>query len=163
MGEFHLTAREQVYSYASTSWVHTGDEVIINEYCEIFVVDRLKEIMKVRGFQVAPAELEGHLLDHPDVSDVCVVPIPDDFSGELPFAYIVIDTKASQRIKADPQGNEKLKAALMKYVADNKVPYKHLAAIEFVDSVPKNPSGKLLRRVMRDKAKAARQVTKARL
>ena len=70
--------------------------------------------MKVRGFQVAPAELEGHLLDHPDVSDVCVVPIPDDISGELPFAYLVIDAKAAKRIETDPQGKVKLKAALMK-------------------------------------------------
>jgi 4-coumarate--CoA ligase len=58
--------------------------------------------------------LEGHLLDHPDVSDVCVVPIPDDFSGELPLAYIVIDAKAAKRIEADSQGKEKLKAVLMK-------------------------------------------------
>lgn len=70
--------------------------------------------MKVRGFQVAPAELEGHLLDHPDVSDVCVVPIPDEFSGELPFAYIVIHAKTGKRIEGDPQGKERLKAALMK-------------------------------------------------
>jgi acyl-CoA synthetase (AMP-forming)/AMP-acid ligase II len=144
-------------------WVHTGDEVIINEKCEVFVVDRLKEIMKVRGFQVAPAELEGHLLDHPDVSDVCVVPIPDEFSGELPLAYIVIHAKTTQRIEGDPQGKEKLKAALMEHVARHKVPYKHLAGVEFVDSVPKNPSGKLLRRVLRDQARAARKITKAKL
>lgn len=70
--------------------------------------------MKVRGYQVAPAELEGHLLDHPDVSDVCVVPIHDDFSGERPLACVVINTEAAKRIEADSLGREKLKATLMK-------------------------------------------------
>lgn len=70
--------------------------------------------MKVRGYQVAPAELEGHLLNHPDVSDVCVVPIPDDFSGEVPLAFIVIEANAVRRIASDPQGKEKLKAKLKK-------------------------------------------------
>ncbi|KAH9921801.1 uncharacterized protein B0H18DRAFT_1020248 [Fomitopsis serialis] len=94
-------------------WVHTGDEVMINEEMEVFIVDRIKELIKVRGFQVAPAELEGHILDHPDVADVCVVGLPDDYSGELPLAF---------------------------------------AGVEFVDVIPKNPSGKLLRRVLRDRA-----------
>jgi acyl-CoA synthetase (AMP-forming)/AMP-acid ligase II len=100
---------------------------------EVFVVDRLKvdrqftqvlvvassdrllqEIIKVRGFQVAPAELEGHLLMHPDVADACVVSIPDEYSGELPLAYIVIHDKALQRIAGDKTATLKLKAALAK-------------------------------------------------
>jgi len=144
-------------------WIHTGDEVVIKENRELFIVDRLKEIIKVRGFQVAPAELEGHLLNHPDVADVCVVGIPDDFSGELPLAFVVAETNAAKRLAADPQGAEKLKSTLMKHVADHKVPYKHLTDLEFVDSVPKNPSGKLLRRVLRDKARATRTPAKARM
>lgn len=144
-------------------WVHTGDEVVINENRELFIVDRLKEIMKVRGFQVSPAELEGHLLDHPDVVDVCVVSIPDEFSGELPFAFVVAEVNAARHIGSDPQAAEKLKATLIKHVADHKVSYKHLADLEFVDSVPKNPSGKLLRRVLRDKARTARAPAKARM
>lgn len=63
---------------------------------------------------MAPAELEGHLLDHPDVADVCVVGIPDDFSGELPVAFVVVETNAAKRIRADSQVAEKSKAALMK-------------------------------------------------
>jgi 4-coumarate--CoA ligase len=80
----------------------------------------VQEIIKVRGFQVAPAELEGHLVDHPEVADVCVVGIPDDFNGEVPFAFIVVEAKAAKRIKEDPPGIEKLKATLMKvYLARN--------------------------------------------
>jgi len=135
-------------------WVYTGDEVIINESAEIFVVDRIKELLKVKGFQVAPAELEGHLLDHPDVSDVCVVGVPDDYSGELPLAFVMPSASALERIKKDPAEIDKTKASIMKHVADAKVHYKHLAGgVEFVDVIPKNPSGKLLRRVLRDRAK----------
>lgn len=135
-------------------WVRTGDEVMFNENAEIFVLDRLKEIMKVRGFQVAPAELEGHLLEHPDVGDACVVGVPDEYSGEVPLAFIVPSHDAQERIKKDPEEGEKIKLALMKHVADHKVHYKKLAGgVYFVDSIPKNPSGKLLRRFLRDKAK----------
>lgn len=63
---------------------------------------------------MAPAELEGHLLDHPDVADVCVVSIPDDFSGEVPLAFVVAEANAAKRINANPQAEKKLKAALMK-------------------------------------------------
>lgn len=86
-------------------WVRTGDEAIIDANNDVFIVDRLKEIMKVRGFQVAPAELEGHLLNHPFVSDVCVVGVPDEYNGEVPFAFIAPSAKASERIK---RGEEKL-------------------------------------------------------
>ncbi|EPQ60488.1 acetyl-CoA synthetase-like protein [Gloeophyllum trabeum ATCC 11539] len=138
-------------------WVRTGDEVLVDEQAELFVVDRLKEIMKVRGYQVAPAELEGHLLAHPDVADCCVVGVPDEYSGEVPLAFVVPHVKALDRIKNDPTEAEKVKASIIKHVADHKVNYKHLAGgVEFVDIIPKNPSGKLLRRVLRDKAKALR-------
>jgi 4-coumarate--CoA ligase len=70
--------------------------------------------MKVRGFQVAPAELEGHLLLHSDVADVCVVPIPDDYSGEIPLAYIVLTAVASQRIAGNARAAEELKAVITK-------------------------------------------------
>ncbi|KAF8640955.1 hypothetical protein AX17_000601 [Amanita inopinata Kibby_2008] len=127
-------------------WVRTGDEVIIRN-SEIFVVDRLKEIIKVRGFQVAPAELEGHLLLHPDVADACVVSIPDDYSGELPLAYVVPSQAASARISANSSEVQKFKDALSKHVADAKVQYKWLAGgVEIIDVIPKNPSGKIVRR-----------------
>ena len=81
----------------------------------MFIVDRLKEIIKVRGFHVAPAELEGHLLDHPQVDDACVVGVPDDYSGEIPFAFIMLEAKAAQRAK-DPKEAEKIRASIFKVI-----------------------------------------------
>jgi acyl-CoA synthetase (AMP-forming)/AMP-acid ligase II len=95
-------------------WIKTGDEVLIDKNNDLFVVDRLKEIMKVRGFQVAPAELEGHLLDHPYVSDVCVVGVPDEYSGEVPMAFIAPSSKARELIKTGPQGVSEVKKAICK-------------------------------------------------
>ncbi|KAJ7786567.1 amp dependent CoA ligase [Mycena metata] len=135
-------------------WVRTGDEVIIRN-SEVFVIDRLKEIIKVKGFQVAPAELEGHLLLHPAVADACVVPIPDDYSGEIPLAYIVLREDAQKRVSKSSREEEQLKAALKKHVADTKVAYKRLTGgIIFIGAIPKNPSGKILRRILRDQARA---------
>ncbi|KAL9710393.1 hypothetical protein Ac2012v2_006694 [Leucoagaricus gongylophorus] len=94
-------------------WVCTGDDVIIRNN-EIFVVDRIKEIFKVKGFQVTPAELEGHLLLHPDVIDSCVVSIPDDYSGELPLAYIVLRPHAAARIESNPKVTQQLKQVIFK-------------------------------------------------
>ncbi|KAI0772846.1 amp dependent CoA ligase [Trametes elegans] len=138
-------------------WVVTGDEVYFNERKEIFVVDRIKELIKVRGYQVPPAELEGHLLDHPDVGDVCVVGIPDEYSGELPLAFVVPSGDAQARLKADPKAEHAVRKAIMKHVSDHKTNYKHLASVEFVDVIPKNPSGKLLRRFLRERAKELRE------
>ncbi|KAH9081561.1 phenylacetyl-CoA ligase [Lactarius deliciosus] len=147
----------------SGEWVRTGDEVEFDAEGNIYVVDRLKiatisrNLIKVRGFQVAPAELEGHLLSHPDVADVCIVPVPDDFSGELPLAYIVLHPPAAVRAASSTAESDALKAELSKYVSDVKVQYKWLkGGVEFIDAIPKNPSGKLLRRVLREKARAER-------
>ncbi|KAF8504116.1 phenylacetyl-CoA ligase [Gautieria morchelliformis] len=148
-------------------WIRTGDEVLIKKNGDMFVVDRLKEIFKVKGFQVAPAELEGHLLDHPDVADAGVIGIPDDFSGEVPMAFIALSADASQTVKSNPRAAEQIKAALIKHVADAKTQYKWLAGgVEFIDVIPKNPSGKILRRFLRDRAKdilAQRKVGTAKL
>ncbi len=76
--------------------------------------DFFQEILKVRGFQVAPAELEGHLLDHPDVADVCVVGIPHEYSGEVPLAFVTLEASAAERIKKNPDEAEKVKASISK-------------------------------------------------
>ncbi|TBU21456.1 amp dependent CoA ligase [Dichomitus squalens] len=150
-------------------WLRTGDEVKIDERGEVFVVDRIKELIKVRAFQVAPSELEGLLFDHPDVADVCVVAIPDDYSGELPFAFIVLRPDIQARVKGDLQEPTKVKEGLMKHVSDHKTHFKWLAGVEFIDAIPKNPSGKLLRRVLREHARSMLKsgqlsiVTKAKL
>lgn len=70
--------------------------------------------MKVRGFQVSPAELEGHLLDHPDVADVCVVGIPDDYSGEVPLAFVVPEGRAAERVRKSSEEANKIKASIAK-------------------------------------------------
>jgi len=135
-------------------WVRTGDEVIIRNL-EVFIVDRLKEIMKVRGYQVAPAELEGFLLLRSDVMDACVVSIPDEYSGEIPLAFIVLDPDTQKRVRGDQSASIALKKAIQKYVSDAKVQYKWLTGgVEFVDAIPRNPSGKSLRRLLRDQAKS---------
>ncbi|KAH9486564.1 4-coumarate--CoA ligase-like 1 [Psilocybe cubensis] len=122
-------------------WVRTGDEVIIKEL-EVFIVDRLKEILKVRGFQVAPAELEGHLLLHPDVADACVVGIPDEYSGEIPLAYVVPSVDALKRMENNENAAEELKKEIQRHVSAAKVQYKWLSGgVEFIDAIPKNPSG----------------------
>ncbi|PCH35738.1 phenylacetyl-CoA ligase [Wolfiporia cocos MD-104 SS10] len=135
-------------------WLYSGDEVTINEKGELFVLDRIKELLKVRGFQVAPAEIEGYLLEHPDVADACVVSILDDYHGDLPLAFIVPSASAQERIKQDPAEADAIKAKLIKYVADGKIYYKQLTAgVVFTDVIPKNPSGKMLRRLLRDRAR----------
>ncbi|CAA7269124.1 unnamed protein product [Cyclocybe aegerita] len=140
-------------------WVKTGDEVKISRDGEVVVLDRLKEIMKVKGFQVAPAELEGCLLDHPDVDNACVVGVPDDYSGEVPLAFVVLTPSAAKRVAKVPDVAEQIKASIIQHVAQNKVHYKHLAGgVELVEAIPTSPSGKLLRRVLRDRAKELKNV-----
>src|SRR5262249_59622881 len=106
------------------------------------IVDRVKELIKYKGFQVAPAELEALLVTHPEVTDVAVIPVPDDEAGEAPMAYVVRRGDISE---------DDLKA----YVAERVASYKQIRAVEFVDEIPKSPSGKILRRLLRDRENAA--------
>ncbi|KAF7291670.1 Phenylacetyl-CoA ligase [Mycena chlorophos] len=96
---YHGNAQATKETFLDGGWVRTGDEVRMAPDGMLWIVDRLKEIMKVRGFQVAPSELEGSLLDHPDVSDACVVGVPDEFSGEVPLAFVVLSADAAARLK----------------------------------------------------------------
>ncbi|EIW81332.1 amp dependent CoA ligase [Coniophora puteana RWD-64-598 SS2] len=145
-------------------WLRTGDEVRIDDKNEVFIVDRIKELIKVRGFQVAPAELEGTLLMHPDIQDACVVPVADDYSGEVPLAFVVLRPEATARVAKSPSEREKLKETIIKHTAENKVAYKRLAGgVEFIDAIPKNPSGKILRRVLRERVKEMWSKPKAKL
>ncbi|KAF8315907.1 amp dependent CoA ligase [Clavulina sp. PMI_390] len=146
-------------TFLPDGWVRTGDQVRIAPNGDVFVVDRLKEVLKVKGNQVAPAELEGHLLGHPDVRDACVVGVPDEYAGELPFAFIALQPRPLKKIES-AHGGAKAKAeaaakrSIAKWVEDHKIKYKWLAGgIAFVEVIPKNPSGKLLRRLLRDEAR----------
>ncbi|KAF8158557.1 hypothetical protein B0H34DRAFT_797926 [Crassisporium funariophilum] len=134
-------------------WVRTGDEVVMTKDREIFILDRLKEILKVKGFQVSPAELEGCLLTHPDVLDACVVGVPDEYSGELPAAFVVLTASAAERMAREAKSATRV--SISKHIEARKVSYKHLTGgIYFIDSIPKNGSGKILRRVLREEAKS---------
>ncbi|PBK86595.1 acetyl-CoA synthetase-like protein [Armillaria gallica] len=155
LGLGYVGDEEATKSTFIDGWVRSGDEVRFSESGELFVVDRLKELIKVRGFQVAPAEIEDHLMSHPHVADVCVVPIADEYSGELPLAFVVPSAQARQ-IMNDGGDPENIKDQIKQHVADHKVKEKWLAGgVRFIDSVPKSPSGKLLQRILRDGLKVA--------
>jgi acyl-CoA synthetase (AMP-forming)/AMP-acid ligase II len=118
-------------------WLHTGDLGQVDHDGNVFVTDRLKELIKVSAYQVAPAELEALLLGHPAVADAAVVPRPDPAHGEVPVAVVV------PRGAVDGE-------ALMAWVAERVAPHKRIRAVRFADAVPRTPSGKLLRRVLVD-------------
>jgi acyl-CoA synthetase (AMP-forming)/AMP-acid ligase II len=116
---------------------HTGDVGHIDDEGLLHIEDRIKEMIKVKGQQVAPAELEDLLLGNKYVEDVAVLGIPDDYSGERPKAVVVL--------KGHVSASESLATELMAFVKEKKVRYKWLVELEFQDSIPKSPTGKLLR------------------
>lgn len=122
-------------------WLHTGDIGHIDADGHLFIVDRLKELIKYKGFQVAPAELEALLLTHPQIADAAVIGLPDDEAGEIPAAYVVLK-----------QGHDATAADIQSFVAENVASYKQVRKLTFVDAIPKSASGKILRRVLRDQA-----------
>lgn len=119
----------------SAGWLHTGDIVTVDDDGWYFVADRVKELIKYKGLSVAPAELEGLLLTHPAVADAAVVRHPDQAAGEVPKAYLVLRDAVSEQ-------------ELMDWVAERVAPYKRVRLVEFTDSIPKSPSGKILRRLL---------------
>ncbi|KAJ3545731.1 hypothetical protein NM208_g2376 [Fusarium decemcellulare] len=143
-------------------WIRTGDEALItlapsgNEH--LVIVDRIKELIKVKGHQVAPAELEAHILAHPAVSDCAVIQVPDDRAGEVPKAFVVRTSSAKAIAEVD------LAEQIARHVAVHKASYKQLkGGVEFLDSIPKSPSGKILRRLLRDREKSQQRARSARL
>ncbi|KAI1782591.1 hypothetical protein LXA43DRAFT_1068509 [Ganoderma leucocontextum] len=132
-------------------WLRTGDEVRFDAEGNIFIVDRIKELIKVKGLQVAPSELEGYLLSDPDVADAAVVGVPDEYAGELPRAYVVLKPVVADAVKKDERLAGQVRAGLYETIASAAAKYKRLeGGIEFMDAIPKNPSGKILRRVLRE-------------
>ncbi|MDX6382895.1 MAG: hypothetical protein QOK48_468 [Blastocatellia bacterium] len=126
-------------------WLHTGDIGYADEDGHFYIVDRMKELIKYKGFQVAPAELEAVLLSHPHIADAAVIPVADAEAGEVPKAFVVLNGEATA-------------AEIMDYVADRLAPHKKIRFVEFIKQIPKSASGKILRRVLveqeRAKAKA---------
>ncbi|CEQ39892.1 SPOSA6832_01457, partial [Sporobolomyces salmonicolor] len=147
-------------TFDDEGFVHTGDECRMDEQGCLYVVDRIKErvlpfaLIKVSGYQVAPAELEGHLLTHPDVQDVAVIGIPDEKRGEAPKAYVVPSSAFLSQVSHNStrqaeQARLALVASIKKHVLDHKIKYKALVEVEFMEAIPKTPSGKLLRKDLR--------------
>ncbi|KND92253.1 putative 4-coumarate--CoA ligase 1 [Tolypocladium ophioglossoides CBS 100239] len=148
-------------SFTDDGWLRTGDLMEIrkseNGYEHLFIVDRVKELIKVRGIQVSPVEVESLLLQHPAVADVTVVPIPNDSAGELPIAFVV----------RSPAGKEEdenvVRDKIHEFVNGELADYKRLAGgIEFLDALPKSASGKTKRGEMKARAKAILQASRAR-
>ena len=105
----------------------------------VWILDRKKELIKYKGFQVPPAELEGLLIEHPEISDAAVIGKPDKESGEIPKAFVV--KSAGSNISE----NE-----IMSFVSSKVSTFKQVREVEFVEAIPKNPSGKILRRLLKD-------------
>jgi acyl-CoA synthetase (AMP-forming)/AMP-acid ligase II len=139
----YLNNAEATASTIVDGWLHTGDVARADPEGWITIVDRIKELIKVKGFQVAPAELEAILLTHPAVADACVIGIPDERSGEAPKGFVVL----REPFQLD---------AISSFLAERVGPHKRLREIEAVDAIPKSASGKILRRVLVERERAAR-------
>ena len=124
-------------------WLHTGDIGHADANGYLYVVDRLKELIKYRGFQVPPAELEALLVQHPAVMDAAVIPSPDPNAGEVPKAFVVRSP-----------GAEITEGELMSYVSDRVPSYKKVRRVEFIEEIPRSLSGKILRRVLVERERA---------
>src|SRR3989449_1185772 len=122
-------------------WLHTGDIGHADADGDFYVVDRLKELIKYKGYQVPPAELEAILLTHPAVADAAVIASPDEDAGEVPKAFVVLKTQATPE-------------ELMQFVAERVAPHKKIRLVETIDEIPKSASGKILRRKLVEKERA---------
>ena len=123
-------------------WTHTGDIVTVDKDGWYYVTDRIKELIKYKGFQVAPAELEALLVTHPAVADAAVVPHPDPAAGEVPKAFVVLRAPATAAELAD-------------WLGERVAPYKRVRRLEFIEAIPKSPSGKILRRLLVERKRTA--------
>ncbi|MGC1489685.1 MAG: AMP-binding protein, partial [Albidovulum sp.] len=119
-------------------WLKTGDIACFDKDGFLYIRDRLKELIKFKGFQIAPAEIEAEILTHPAVADAAVIGIDDDEAGEVPLAFVVITAGAALS-----------EAELMRHLEGRLASYKRVRSFRFVETIPKSASGKILRRVLR--------------
>lgn len=139
MGDDEATAA----TMDSEGWLKTGDLCYFNEDGFLYIVDRLKELIKYKGYQVPPAELEHILNSHPDILDAAVIPYPDEDVGQLPMAFIV-----------RKPGSKLTEQQVMEHVAKQVAPYKKVRRVAFVSAIPKSPAGKILRRELIQQAES---------
>ena len=153
-GEIHVRGPQVMKGYLgrpeataqtvdADGWLHTGDVAYADEDGFFYIVDRAKELIKYKGFQIAPAELEALLLTHQSVADAAVIPSPDDEAGEVPKAFVVVK-----------DGHGLSEEEVLGYVAAHVAPYKKVRRVEFVAQIPKSPSGKILRRLLVERERA---------
>jgi acyl-CoA synthetase (AMP-forming)/AMP-acid ligase II len=119
-------------------WLHTGDVAVVDEFNHVSIVDRIKELIKYKGFQVPPAELEALLVTHPQIADAAVIGVADDEAGELPKAFLVAAGETLPTL-----------IELQEFLSAHVARYKLVREIEFISAIPKSPSGKILRRDLR--------------
>ncbi len=123
----------------SDGYLHTGDIVEVGPQGEVYVVDRLKELIKYKGYQVPPAELEALLLTHPAIADAAVVAHPDEDAGEIPRAFVVLQPNS-----------DIAKDEIIAFVAAKVAPHKRIRIMDFIEAIPKSLTGKILRKELRD-------------
>lgn len=121
-------------------WLRTGDICYFDNEGFVYVVDRLKELIKYKGYQVAPAELEQLLQSHPEIKDAAVIPYPDEDAGQIPLAFVIRQPRSSMG-----------EAEIINFVAKQVAPYKKVRRVVFVNSIPKNATGKILRKDLLNK------------
>ena len=123
----------------AAGWFHTGDIGYGDADGFFYIVDRVKELIKYKGYQVAPAELEALLLSHPAIADAAVIPSQDAEAGEVPKAFVVLKTQMQEQVTAEE---------ILQFVAERVAPHKKIRKLEFTQEIPKSASGKILRRVL---------------
>lgn len=121
-------------------WLHTGDIGYVDDDDQVFIIDRLKELIKYKGYQVAPAELEAMLISNPNIIDAAVVPMKDEVAGEVPVAFVV-----------RANGNNISEDEIKQYISQQVIFYKRINRVFFTGKIPKAPSGKILRKDLRAK------------
>lgn len=139
MKEYLNNAKATMSTIDEDGWLHTGDIVFFNKDGYIYIHDRLKEIIKYKGFQIAPADLEAVLINHPEIVDVAVTAAMDEECGEVPVAFVV-----------RKNGSKLSRKAVMDYVAGHVAPHKKVRKVVFTSSIPKSAAGKILRRELRN-------------
>ncbi len=157
-GEIHVRGPQVMKGYLNNpqataenldddGWLRTGDIGYADEDGYFYIVDRLKELIKYKGHQVAPAELESLLLTHPAVLDAAVIGSPDEQAGEIPKAFVVL--------RDGFPATENLMGEIQSYISARVSPIARVRRMEFIEKIPKSPSGKILRRILKERERTA--------